>query len=71
MSMTTEQTKIRLTTDEMKELRRLADNCGIQLTALGSLFVRAAMSAVKENDNRFHMPLKLEVSAEPITKSKK
>jgi len=68
--MKTEQTKIRLTSDEMKELRTLATNCGINLTALGAVFVRAAMQAVKENDSRLPLPLKLQIE-EPTTKGKK
>lgn len=67
--MTTEQTKIRLTTDEMTELRQLADLCGIQLTSLCAIFVRAGMEVVKENDSRLPLPLKFKI-VEP-TKAKK
>jgi hypothetical protein len=70
MSMKTEQTKIRLTSDEMKELRTLAEKCGINQTSLGSVFVRAAMQAVKDNDSRLPLPLKLQIE-HPITKGKK
>ena len=53
MRMTTEQTKIRLTTDEMREIRQLAEKCRIQQTALCSMFVSSALQAVRENNNTF------------------
>jgi hypothetical protein len=71
MNMTTEQTKIRLSTDDMADLRKLAEDCGINLTSLCALFVRSAKQAVKENGNRLHLPLKLQVIEEPQAKAKK
>jgi hypothetical protein len=60
--MTTEQIKIRLTTDEARQLRQLADDCGVQMTALSSIFVRAGVNAVKENGGELSLPLQLRVA---------
>lgn len=59
--MTTEQIRIRLTDEETKELRQLADRCDLQVTALAGVFVRAAMRAVEAEGGRFQMPLKFQI----------
>jgi hypothetical protein len=60
--MKTEQIRVRLTDDETKGLRDLAQNCGLQTTALAGVFVRALRS-VAAAGGRVVLPLRLQ--AEP------
>lgn len=60
--MTTEQIRLRLVDDETALLRKFAERCGLQPTALAAVFVRAALHAIADNDGEIPMPLKFEVS---------
>ena len=59
--MTTQQIRIRLTTEELKELQKLAKNCDLNVTALSAIFVKAAVRAVRANNGRLALPLQLGV----------
>jgi hypothetical protein len=59
--MTTEQIRIRLTTDELKELQNLAESCELSMTALSGIFVKAALRAIQANHGRLALPLQLKV----------
>jgi hypothetical protein len=59
--MTTKQIRIRLAEEEMAQLQKLADACGVNVTALSAVFVRSAISAIQKNRNRFSMPLEFKL----------
>jgi len=59
--MTTDQIRIRLTTDDIKELKKVAGSYDLNVTALCGVFVKAALRAVKENKNRLALPLRFRI----------
>ena len=59
--MTTKQIRIRLTTDELKELEQLAESCDLNVTALAAVLIKAALRAVGDNAGRLILPLKFKV----------
>lgn len=69
--MTTQQIRIRLTTDELKELHKLAESCEVNVTALSAIFVKAAMRAVQANSGRMALPLKFQIVEDAQPRAKK
>lgn len=61
--MTTQQIRIRLTTDEMGELKKLAKEFDLNVSALVTVLVKSALRAVVENDGRLALPLRFKVDA--------
>jgi hypothetical protein len=59
--MTTKQIRIRLTTDEMQELKKFADNCDLNAASLCAIFVKAALRAADECGGRLVLPLRFRV----------
>jgi len=59
--MTTEQIRIRLTTDELKDLKKLADSWDLNPTALSAVFVKSALRAIQENGGHMCLPLRFKL----------
>ena len=59
--MTTKQIRIRLTTDELAELSKLAEGYDLNATALCGVFIKASIRAAVENDGRVILPLRFKV----------
>ena len=68
--MKTDQIKIRLLPDEIKELRGLADSVGASLTGFSALLIRRSLAAIREDEGRFSNLLEFSIKP-PATKSKK
>ena len=61
--MTTEQIRIRLTSDELKQLKGMADACDLTVTALSAVFVKSALRAVQDNGGLIPLPLRLRIES--------
>jgi hypothetical protein len=59
--MKTEQIRFRIPSDDVSEIRKISEAFGIQTTDLASIFLRAAVSAIKENGGSLPLPLCLRV----------
>jgi hypothetical protein len=60
--MTTKQLHLRLGSDEMENLQKLAKAYGVNSTALAIIFVSAAMKAIERNKNRLSLPLEFSLA---------
>jgi hypothetical protein len=54
--MQTKQLHVRLSGEEMAQLKGIADECEVNTTALAGFFIRAALRAVKNYGHRLKLP---------------
>jgi hypothetical protein len=59
--METRQLHVRITIDEMDSLKRVAEKCQLNATALGVILIKSAIRAVVDNQERVPLPLELKV----------
>ena len=71
--MTTEQIRIRLTTEEMAQLKKLAQSVGLSPPAVMTVVASAGLKACVEAGNRLPLPMKFEIVEGPnlVTKSRR
>jgi hypothetical protein len=59
---------LRLSEDEMSEIKAIAKGCEVEPTTLAAFFVRAALRAVREDGSRLRLPPFFELKPEPDEK---
>lgn len=60
--MITKQVRVRLTAEELKSLESIAEQCGLNATALATVLLKSAVAAVKANNNRISLPLHFQIA---------
>jgi len=64
--MQTKQLHVRLTGEEMDDLKALAEQCEVKATALAAFFLRAALRAAKAHGRRLKLPPNFEVADDVV-----